>query len=141
MCPSHHSVKACVLTWPRRVALASLGPDTVVPAGVGILDEAAQVVEELGEGHVAGLVDGVVEQSGAPQTGVLPQEDAVDAGQPLLCGVQRLQAVLPPALAPAPRLLAVVNAPEVMRTFRTEMRLRVNINCRDPARRLSTCVR
>lgn len=118
-----------MLTWPRRVALASLGPDAVVPAGVGILDEAAQVVEELGEGHVAGLVDGVVEQGGPPQTGVLPQQDAVDAGQPLLCGVQRLQAVLPPALAPAPRLLAVVNAPEVMRTFRTEMRRRVNVGC------------
>lgn len=105
-----------MLTWLRRVALASLGSDTVVPAGVGILDEAAQVVEELGEGHVAGLVDSVVEQSSAPQTGVFPEEDAVDAGQPLLCGIQRLQAVLLPALAPAPWLLTVVNAPEIMGT-------------------------
>lgn len=26
-------------TWQCRVALASLGPDTVVPAGVGVLDK------------------------------------------------------------------------------------------------------
>lgn len=110
------------LTWLRRVALASLGSDAVVPTGVGVLDEAAQVAEELAEGHVAGLVDGVVEQSGAPQGGVFPQEDAVDAGQALLRGVERLQAQPPPALAPAPRLVAVVDAPEVMGPFRMKRR-------------------
>lgn len=47
-------------------------------------------MEELGEGHVAGLVDGVVEQGGAPQCGVFPEQDAVDAGQAFLCGVQGL---------------------------------------------------
>ena len=103
------------LTWLRRVALASLGSDAEVPAGVGVLDEAAQVAEELAEGHAAGLVDGVVEQSGAPQDGVLPEQHAVEAGQALLRGVERLQAQPPPALAPAPRLLAVVAAPEIVR--------------------------
>lgn len=116
--------QVCALTWLRRVALASLGSDAVVPAGVGVLDEAAQAAEELAEGHEAGLVDGVVEQSGAPQGGVFPEEDAVDAGQTLLCGVEGLQAELPPALAPAPRLLAVVNAPEIVGAFGTRKSLR-----------------
>lgn len=116
--------QVCALTWLRRVALASLGSDAVVPAGVGVLDEAAQAAEELAEGHEAGLVDGVVEQSGAPQGGVFPEEDAVDAGQTLLCGVEGLQAELPPALAPAPRLLAVVNAPEIVGAFGTSKSLR-----------------
>lgn len=101
-------------TWQCRVALAPLGSDAVVPAGVGVLDEAAQVVEELGEGHVAGLVDGVVEQGGPPQRGVPPEQHAVDAGQALLRGVGGLQVVLPAPVAVAPRLVAVVEAAEVM---------------------------
>lgn len=50
-----------IVTWLCSISLASLGSDAVAPAGVGVLDEASQVVEELREGHVTGLVDGVVE--------------------------------------------------------------------------------
>ena len=103
-----------LLTWLGGVRLAPLGPDAVVPARAGVLDEAAQVAEELGEGHGAGLVDGVVEQGSAPQRGVLPVQHAVDAGQALLRGVQGLQAELLPAQAGAPGLLAVVDPPEVV---------------------------
>lgn len=106
--------KATTVTWQCRVGLAPLGSHTVVPAGVGVLDKAAQVVEELGEGHVAGLVDGVVEQSGPPQRGVPPEQHAVDAGQTLLRGVGGLQVVLPPAVAGAPRLVAVVEPAVIM---------------------------
>lgn len=103
-----------ILTWLCGVSLASLGSDTVVPSGVGVLDKASQIVEELREGHVAGLIDGVVEEGRAPQGGVFPEQDAVDAGQALLCGVQGLQVVLLPAHAAAPRLVAVVEASEIM---------------------------
>lgn len=102
------------MTWLCCIGLASLGSDTVVPAGDGILDEASQVIEELREGHVAGLVDSVVEQGCAPQRGVFPEQDTVDAGQPFFCWVQRLQVVLLPAHAAAPRLVAVVDATEIM---------------------------
>lgn len=108
-------IKPNIVTWLCSVSLASLGSDTVVPAGVGVLDKAAQVVEELNEGHVAGLVDGVVEQGSTPQSGVFPKQDTVDACQTLFCGVQGLQVVLPPAHAAAPRLVAIVDASEIMR--------------------------
>jgi len=108
-----------IATWLCRVGLAPLGSDAVVPAGVGLLDEAAQVAEELREGQASGLVDGVVEQGGAPQRGVLLEQHAVDAGQALLRGVQGLQVVLLPARAAAPRLVAVVDAAEIMCAWRT----------------------
>lgn len=101
-------------TWQCRVALASLGSDAVVPAGIRVLHKASQVVEELSEGHVAGLVDGVVEQGGTPQRGVPPEQHTVDAGQTLLRGVGGPQVVLPAPVAVAPRLVAVVEAAEVM---------------------------
>lgn len=102
------------MTWLCCIGLASLGSDTVVPSGVGVLDETSQIVEELSEGHVAGLVDGVVEQGGAPQCGIFPEQDTVDAGQALLCGVQRLQVVFLPTHTAAPWLVAVVDATEIM---------------------------
>lgn len=71
---------------------------------------------------MAGLVHGVVEQGGPPQRGVLPEQDTVDAGQTLLCGVQGLQVVLLPADAAAPRLVEVVDAAEVMSAWWTETR-------------------
>lgn len=86
-----------MVTWLCRVGLASLGSDTVVPAGAGVFNEAPQVLKELTEGHVAGLVDGVIEHGGAPQGGVSPEEDTVDASQALLRWVQRSQVKpLPP---------------------------------------------
>lgn len=116
-----HSARMAVTgTWQCRVALASLGSDAVVPAGAGVLDEAAQVVEELSEGRAAGPVDGVVEQGGPPQRGVPPEQHAVDAGQTLLRGVGGLQVVLPAPVAVAPRLVAVVEAAEVMCAWRRE---------------------
>lgn len=108
------------MTWLCCIGLASLGSDTVVPAGVGVLDEASQIVEELREGHVAGLVDGVVEQGSTPQCRIFPEQDTMNAGQTLLCRVQRLQVVLLPAHAAAPWLVAVVNATEIMCTWWTE---------------------
>lgn len=101
-------------TWQGCVGLASLGTDAVVPACVWVLNKASQVAEELSEGRVPGLIDGIIEQRGAPQSGVLPKQNAVDAGQALLCWVQRLQVVLPPPRVVAPWLLAVVEASEVM---------------------------
>ncbi len=80
------------------------------------MQEPAQVVKQLWEGHAAGLVDGVVEQGGAPQRGVLAEEHAVDAGQTLLSGVDGPQTVFLPAAAAAPRLETVVDAAEVVRT-------------------------
>lgn len=74
-------------------------------------------MEELSEGHAAGLVDGVVEQGGPPQRGVPAEQHAVDAGQTLLRGVGRLQAVLLAPVAVAPRLVAVVEAAEVVRAW------------------------
>lgn len=102
------------MTWLCCISLSSLGSDTIVPAGVGVLDEASQVVEELREGHVAGLVDGIVEQGSAPQSGVFPEQDTVDAGQALLCGVQGFKVVLLPAHATAPWLMVVVDTTEIM---------------------------
>lgn len=72
-------------------------------------------MEELAEGQAAGLEHGVVEQRRPPQEGVFPEQDAVDARQPLLRGVVGLQLVLPAACPAAPGLLQVVDAPEVMR--------------------------
>lgn len=105
------------MTWQCCVGLASLGSHAVVPAGVGVLDKAPQVVEELREGHVAGLVDSVVQQGGPPQRGVPPEQHAVDAGQTLLRGVGGLQVVLPPAVAGGPRLVAVVDPAVIMRAW------------------------
>lgn len=39
------TLKSSLITWLRCISLASLGSDTVVPAGVGVLDKASQVVE------------------------------------------------------------------------------------------------
>lgn len=71
-------------------------------------------MEELREGHVAGLVDSVVEQGSTPECRVFPEQDTMDAGQALLCGVQWLQVVFLSARAAAPWLVAVVDAPEIM---------------------------
>lgn len=73
-------------------------------------------MEELSEGHVRRLVDGVVEQGGAPQPRVSAEQHAVDAGQALLGGVDRLQAELLPPVSAAPRLLAVIDAAEIVST-------------------------
>lgn len=104
-------------TWQSRVGLSSFGSDTIVPSRVGVVDESTQVVKQLWEGHAAGLVDGVVEQGGTPQGGVLAEEHAVDAGQTLLSGVDGPQTVFLPAAAAAPRLMTVVDAAEVVRTW------------------------
>lgn len=108
------------MTWQCRVGLASLGSDAIVPAGVGVLHEASQILKELREGHLASLVDSVVEQSGTPQSRVLSEQDTMDAGQTLFRGVQRLQVVLLPAVAVAPGLVAVVDPTEIMCTCRQE---------------------
>lgn len=63
---------------------------------------------------MAGLVDSVVEQGGPPQRGVPTEQHAVNAGQTLLRRVGGLQAVLSAAVAVAPRLVAVVEAAEVV---------------------------
>lgn len=104
-------------TWLRCISLASLGSDTVVPAGDGVLDEASQVVEQLREGHLAGLVDSVVQQGSTPKGRVFPEQDTVDAGEALFCGVLGLQIVLLPAHVAAPWLVAVVDTAEIMRAW------------------------
>jgi len=103
-----------VCTWLRRVDLAPLGADAVVPACVGVLYETAQAEEELGEGGAGGQVNSVVEQCGTPQRGVGAVQHAVEASQALLGGVEGPQAVPPAARAAAPRLTAVVDAAEVV---------------------------
>lgn len=62
------------------------------------MDEARELVEELSEGQVRRPVDGVVEQCSTPQPGISAEQHAVDAGQTLLGGVDRLQTEL---LSPA----------------------------------------
>lgn len=104
-------------TRPRGVSLAALGAHAVLPAHVRVLHVARQVLEELAEGHARGTVDGVVEQRGAPQEGLLAEEHAVQAGQALLGGVRGPQPVLQPALGAVPRLLGVVHAPKVMSSY------------------------
>lgn len=111
-----------LVTWLCCIDLASLGSDTIVPAGVGVLDETSQIMEELREGHVASLVDSVIEQGGTPQCGVFPEQDTMDAGQALLCWVQRLQVVLLSAHTATPRLVTVVDATEIMCAWWTETR-------------------
>lgn len=106
------------MTWLRCISLASLGSDTVVPAGDGVLDEAFQVVEQLREGHLAGLVDGVVQQGSTPKGRVFPEQDTMDAGEALFCGVWGLQIVLLSAYIAAPWLVAVVDTTEIMRAWR-----------------------
>lgn len=108
------TVVSVLVTRLCGVGLPPLGSYTVVPACVGVLDEASQAVEQLSEGHAAGLVHSVVEQGGPPQGRVLTEQDRVDAGQPLLSRVQRSEVVLFPADSAAPRLLGVVDAPEVV---------------------------
>lgn len=80
------------------------------------MDEACELLKELCEGHVRRLVDGVVEQGGTPQPGVSAEQHAVDAGQALLGGVDRLQAELLPPGSAAPWLLAVINTAEIVST-------------------------
>lgn len=63
---------------------------------------------------MAGLVDRVIEQGSTPQNGVLPEQDAVDAGKALLRGVGRFQVVLLPARVIAPWLVAIVYTTEIM---------------------------
>lgn len=116
-----------ILTWLSCVCLASLGSDAVDPAGVGVLDKASQVVEELREGHAAGLIHSVVEQSSAPQCGVFPEQDTVDAGQTLLCRVQRLQVVFLTAQTVVPWLVAVVDTSEVMCAWWTRTKIRFTV--------------
>lgn len=65
---------------------------------------------------MAGLVYSVVEQCSPPQGGILAEEHAMDASQPLFSGVDGLQAMFFPAPTAAPRLMAVVDASEVMCT-------------------------
>lgn len=103
-----------IVTWLRCVALASLGSNAVVPASVGVLDEVSQVAEELGEGHLTGLVDRVVEQRSTPQNGVPPEQNTVDASQTFLCGIQGFQVVHLPARAATPWLVTIVNAAQIM---------------------------
>lgn len=69
---------------------------------------------------MAGLVHGVVEEGGPPQEGVLPEQHAVDARQPLLGGVVGLQLVFSAASPTVPRLLQVVDPSEVMCACRGE---------------------
>lgn len=73
-------------------------------------------MEELREGHVRRLVDGVVEQGSTPQPGVSVEQHAVDAGQALLGGIDRLQAKLLPLGWAVPRLLTVIDAAEIVST-------------------------
>ena len=68
------------VTWLRRVHLSPLGAQTVLPAHGRVLDEAGDVAEELAEAHGGGVVHGVVQQGGAPQVGLLPQQHAMQAG-------------------------------------------------------------
>ena len=103
-----------IATWLCRVSLASLGSNTIVPAGVGVLNKASQVVEKLREGHVAGLIYSIIEQGSTPQSWVFPEQNTVDAGQALLCWVQRLQVVLFPSQPTAPWLVGIVYTSEVM---------------------------
>lgn len=63
-----------------------------------------------------GAVDGVVEQRGAPQEGLLAEQHTVQAGQALLGGVRWPQPILQPALGAVPRLPRVVHAPQVVGT-------------------------
>lgn len=102
------------------VGLATFSSYAVVPACAGIADEVPELVEELREGHVRRLVDSVVEQSSAPQPRVSSEQHAVDAGQALLGGVDRLQTELLPRFSAAPRLLAVIDAAEIVCTWVTE---------------------
>lgn len=108
--------RAGMFTGPRGVRLPPLGAQTVLPADVGVVDEAGDVAEELAEAHAAGVVHGVVEQGGAPQVRLFPQQHAVQAGQALFGGVGRFQAQLLPALGGGPRLQVVVYSSQVVRS-------------------------
>lgn len=90
--------------------MSSLGTEAVLPAYCGVLDEARDIAEQLAEAHVGCMVHGVVEESGAPQEGLLPQQHAVNAGQSLLCRIGRLQSKLLSSDGSGPRLHAVINA-------------------------------
>lgn len=107
-----------VPTGQRGVSLAALGAHTVLPAHVGVLHVARQVLEELAKGHARGTMYRIVEQRRAPQEGLLAEQHAVQAGQALLCGVRWPQPVLLPALGAVPRLPRVVHAPKVVGTCR-----------------------
>lgn len=80
------------------------------------MDKAFKLVEELSEGHMCRLVDGVVEQGSTPQCRVSVEQHAVDAGQAFLGGVDRLQSELFPHGSAAPWLQVVIGAAEVVST-------------------------
>lgn len=101
-------------TWLGRVGPAPLGAHTVIPPRVGVLDKLPNLSEEFAEGHLAGLIDGVVEEGSPPQKGVLSEQDTVNACQPFLRGIVWLQLVLLAASPTVPWLLEVVNASEIM---------------------------
>ena len=105
-----------VPTRQRGVSLAALGTHAVLPAHIGILHVARQVLEELAKGHAGGTMYRIVEQCRAPQEGLLAEEHTVQAGQALLRGVCWPQPVLLPALGAVPWLSCVVHAPKVVGT-------------------------
>lgn len=111
-CAVEHYISStlCYSTWFRGVRLSPFGTEAVFPAYRGVLDEASDMAEQLAEAHVGCVVHGVVEESGAPQEGLLPQQHAVNAGQSLLCRIGWLQSKLLPSDGSCPRLHAVVHA-------------------------------
>lgn len=101
-------------SWSGGVGLPPLGAEAVLPAHVGTVHEAADVVEELAEAHAVGVVDGVVKQRCPPEVRMFTQQDTVQAGQALLSGVGSLQTQGLPALRRGPGLEAVVHPPQVV---------------------------
>lgn len=116
-------------TWLWCVSPAPLGSYTVIPPGIGVLDKFPHVLEQLAEGHLAGLIDGVVEQGSPPEERVFAEQDAVDACQPFFCRVDWFQPMFSTSVPVAPRLAIVVKAPEIMSSWKERnVRLRINIS-------------
>lgn len=109
-----------VPTWLGGIRLSSLGTDTVLPAHTFVLHVLRQILEELAEGHVRRLVDGVVQQGGAPQEWLLSKQHTMQARQALLRGVGWLKAVLQSAFSAVPWLPRIIHTTQVVGACRED---------------------
>lgn len=107
-------------TWLGGIHLSSLGPDAVLPTYSLVLHILRQILEELAEGHVCSLVNGVVEQGRTPQERLLSEQHTVQAGQALLGGVSWPQPVLQSAFGAVPRLPGIVHTAQVVGACRED---------------------
>lgn len=101
-------------TWLGCISPPPLGSYAVIPPSVGVLYKSPHILEELTEGHLASLIDSIVEKGSPPQERVLSEQDTVNTRQTFFSRIDWLQTMLFTSIPIAPRLAVVVHAPKIM---------------------------